>query len=107
MTSLSEELPLRGEVASKTIRKHTKLLSTAVTTGQVPEDLFSEELIDEETFEFATNSSSPSTSREKGNRIMRSVRKTIQLNSEAFETFCSVLERESATKESSQRLHRE
>ena len=105
MTSLLEEL--RGEVASKTIRKHTKLLSTAVTTGQVPEDLFSEELIDEETFEFATNGSSPSTSREKGNRIMRSVRKTVQLNPEAFETFCSVLERESATKESSQRLHRE
>jgi len=89
----------RGQAAYKAIRKKTKLLSAAVTTGQLPEDLFSEELIDDETFEFATNSSCPSTQREKGNKIMRAVRNAVQLKPEAFEDFCRLLENESATKE--------
>lgn len=87
----------RGQAAYKAIRRKTKLLSAAVTTGQLPEDLFSEELIDDETFEFATNSSS--TQREKGNKIMRAVRNAVQLKPEAFEDFCRLLENESTTKE--------
>ena len=97
----------RGQAAFKAIRKKTKLLSAAVTTGQLPEDLFSEELIDDETFEFATNSSCQSTQREKGNRIMRAVRNAVQLKPEAFESFCCVLDNESTTKELSLNLRSE
>ena len=90
-----------AQAAYSTLRKNRKALSDAVTIGCIAEDLYSSDLIDDDTMEAAMSKSS--SDREKGNKIMRQVQKTVKVKPELFDVFCQVLSKEAVT----ERLARE
>ena len=103
---MAQEVPAPQEAqagaANKTLRRMYRKLTTAVIRGQIPEELFARELIDEEALEIATKPQL--TDREKGNKVMSEVRKAVQINHEQFNVFCEILAEESTSRELSDEL---
>ena len=92
----------RGEAASKAIRRNFPKLSKAVTIGDIPEELYAQELISQPTFDLFANQSF--TDREKGRKILLEVQKTVEIQPDLFDAFCSILCDEAVTKDLAQRL---
>ena len=92
----------RGEAASKAIRRNFPKLSKAVTIGDVPEELYAHELISRSTFDIFANQSF--TDQEKGRKILLEVQKTVEIQPDLFDAFCSILCDEAVTKDLAQRL---
>lgn len=93
----------KGTAASKAIRRNFPKLSKAVTRGDILEELYAQELIDQQTFEIYTNPSL--TDRDKGRKILLEVQSTVEIQPDHFDTFCSILDDESdVTKDLSKRL---
>ena len=86
-----------ARAAYSTLRKKRRPLSDAVTVGRIPEDLYSSGLIDDDAIDAFMGKAS--SDREKGNRIMREVQKTVKVNPELFDTFCQALAKEEVTKQ--------
>ena len=91
-----------AQVAYSILRKKRKYLSNAVTIGCIPEDLYSSDLIDDATMEAALNKAL--SDREKGNKIMSQVQKTMKVKPELFAEFCQVLSKEEVTKQLAEEL---
>lgn len=103
--SVAEDGPMeaKGTAASKAIRRNFPKLSKAVTRGDILEELYAQELIDQQTFEIYTNPSL--TDRDKGRKILLEVQSTVEIQPDHFDTFCSILDDESdVTKDLSKRL---
>ena len=97
-----ETVQARGEAASKAIRRNFPKLSKAVTRGDVPEELYAQELIDQPTFNIFANQSF--TDQEKGRKILLEVQKAVEIQPDLFDTFCRILRDEAVTKDLAQRL---
>ena len=81
---------ISGEAADKAIRKMFLELRRAVTKDEVPDNLFSKEVLTQETFELSTNVGLSGL--EKGRKILFEIQHLVRYNPEKFETFCEVLE---------------
>ena len=95
MESNGKETPeARGEAAHKTIRKHFPTLMKIVATGDIVENLYAEEIIEESTFEIVTAINATMSNKQKGTKILKDVQIVVHSKPEHFETFCKVLEAE-------------
>lgn len=92
----------RGEAASKAIRRNFPKLSKAVMRGDIPEELYAQELISQPTFGIFANQSF--TDQEKGRKILLEVQETVEIQPDLFDAFCSILCDEAVTKDLAQRL---
>ena len=92
----------RGEAASKAIRRNFPKLSKAVTRGDIPEELYAQELIGQPMLDIFVNQSF--TDQDKGRKIMLEVQKTVEIQPDLFDAFCSILCDEAVTKDLAQRL---
>ena len=78
-----------GQAASDAIRKHTVQLLEPITFGTTIDELFSNELIDEQVYEAATSHNL--TTQDKGRKIIREVQKKVKANPKLFVAFCDIL----------------
>ena len=92
----------RGEAASKAVRRNFPKLSKAVTRGDIPEELYAQELIDQPTFDIFANQSF--TDQEKGRKILLEVQKAVEIQPDLFDAFWHILCDEAVTKDLAQRL---
>ena len=92
----------RGEAGSKAIRRNFPKLSKAVTRGDIPEELYAQELISQPTFDIFANQSF--TDQEKGRKILLEVQKTVEIQPDLFDAFYRILCDEAVTKDLAQRL---
>ena len=92
----------RGEAASKAIRRNFPKLSKAVTRGDIPEELYAQELIGQPMLDIFVNQSF--TDQDKGRKIMLEVQKAVEIQPDLFDAFCSILCDETVTKDLAQRL---
>ena len=96
MASIGDEEPpkTQGEAAHKTLRKHFPTLMKIVATGDVVETLYSEEIIEESTFEVVTAPATLMTNKQKGTKVLKDVQVSVHSKPKAFEMFCRVLKSE-------------
>ena len=95
MASSDEEpLPSHSEAAHKAIRKHFPQLSRVVATGDIPDHLYAEEVIEESTFEVVTDTNVPLTNKQKGTKILKNVQIVVHSKLKAFDNFCRILKSE-------------
>lgn len=95
MASSDEEQPkAQGEAAHKAIRKHFPSLMKIVATGDIVENLYADEIVEESTFEVVTAPSSVLSNKQKGTKVLKDVQITVNAKSEKFETFCNILKSE-------------
>ena len=97
-----ETVQARGEAASKAIRRNFPKLSKAVTRGDIPEELYAQELIDQPTFDIFANQSF--TDQEKGRKILLEVQKAVEIQPDLFDAFWRILCDEAVAKDLAQRL---
>lgn len=90
---------LEGDAAAaagfKTIKKLYPRLSTAVVRGQIPEKLYSKDLIDEEVMEIVI--SEGSTTSKKGRRIVKELQSSVTLRPSSFFTIVEILKEEAVS----------
>ena len=96
------ESSLENKAADKAMKKIFLKLIRAVTRGEIVVNLYSEGLIDEETFDKAI--SQTQTSKHKGAMIVREVQSSIKLKPSSFSVFIKILRDEDVTKEVAQSL---
>ena len=83
-----------GEAAHKAIRKHFPTLMKVVATGDIVENLYANEIIEESTFEVVTAPTSTLSNKQKGTKILKDVQITVNAKPKHFQTFCDVLKAE-------------
>ncbi len=86
-----------GVCAFAAIKKHIVRLNKGIITGQIPEKLYSEELIGEEPWELYLNSATIDS--DKGKKIARAVQKNVRLCPELMDKLCDILKSERATED--------
>lgn len=99
MASSGDEEPPKahGEAAHKALRKHFPALMKVVASGDIVENLYAEEIIDESTFEVVTTPGTLLSNKQKGTRILKDVQVSVSSKPKAFETFCQFLKSEGHT----------
>ena len=95
-------LQARGEAASRAIRRNFPRLSQAIMKGNISEELYAHEVIDQLTFDAFANQSF--TDQEKGRKILLEVQKAVEIQPNLFNVFCHILHDEAVTKDLAQRL---
>lgn len=94
-SSGDEEQPkAQGEAAHKTLRKHFPTLMKIVASGDIVENLYAEEIIEESTFEVVTAPGTVMANKQKGTKILRDVQVSVHSKPKAFDIFCRVLKSE-------------
>ena len=58
------------------------------------ENLYSEEIVEESTFEIVTATNSTLSTKQKGNKILKDVQMSVESKSDSFEIFCRILKQE-------------
>lgn len=81
----------RGEAAHKAIRKHFPSLMKVVATGDIVENLYAEEVIDESTFEVVTATNAVLSNKQKGTKVLKDVQILVSSKPDAFDTFCKIV----------------
>ncbi len=96
MASSGDEEPpkAQGEAAHKTLRKNFPTLMKIVASGDIVENLYAEEIIEESTFEVVTAPGTLMTNKQKGTKVIKDVQVSVHSKPKAFETFCQVLKSE-------------
>ena len=96
MASIGDEEPpkAQGEAAHRTLRKHFPILMKIIASGDIVENLYAEEIVEESTFEVVTGSGTLMTNKEKGTKILKDVLVSVRSKPKAFEIFCRVLKSE-------------
>lgn len=96
MASSGDEEPpkAQGEAAHKALRKHFPTLMKIVASGDIVENLYAEEIIEESTFEVVTAPGTLMINKQKGTKILKDVQVSVHSKPKAFETFCRVLKSE-------------
>ena len=95
-------LQAQGEAASKAIRRNFPRLSQAIMKGNIPEELYAQEMIDQLTFDIFSNQSF--TDQEKGRKMLLAVQKAVEIQPNLFNAFYRILRDEAMTKDLAQRL---
>ena len=95
-------LQAQGEAASKAIRRNFPRLSQAIMKGNIPEELYAQEMIDQLTFDIFSNQSF--TDQEKGRKMLLAVQKAVEIQPNLFNAFYRILRDEAMTTDLAQRL---
>ena len=90
---MDPDQPRRAAV-TKTIRHKYRTLTSKVSQGYIPAELYSKGIIGDETLEIANKRAL--IDRDKGNAIMKEVQKALKSDPDLFTVFCKVLAEESS-----------
>ena len=96
---------MKGSAATNAIRKNYGLLHKAVTIGDIPMSLYSEGMIEENTFQQITTPGNGLTDADKGHLILKNVKKMVQIDPSRIELFCMILNSQEGAKKVASTLH--
>ena len=97
MLKANEDPCLEGQAAYKAIKSHFVRLVPAITRESIPDKLYSEGILGDDTIDTLLNQSQ--TERHKGRQFVRELQNAVQIKPECFTTLCEVLAEEPLSKE--------